>query len=326
MGCLVEPMVAMRVLLPSTWRSLWSESGDSRMLQPTFFDPVTSHVEGDIFEDTEGLACEKEEHLRFSAVCPGLKVITYTGTGIDDLLDHPDIKYRNVALCNVRDYASRDVAEHALALILALIKRVVVGDARLRLGLWANEHPWGLSLAGNTIGIVGLGGVGRQMVLLCRALDLDVVYYSRTRDLEFEQQHAVRFLELDDLLALSNIVSIHLPANNLTREFIGREEFERMMIGSFFVNTSRASLVDQEALLGMLSNGHLAGAALDVFDAEPLPIGHVFTNMPNVVISPHVAASTPKSIWKARLECLRNLEAFARGNPRNVVTKVGLWE
>ncbi len=228
---------------------------------------------------------------------PGLRVVSRTGIGVDNV-SLEDATARNIAVCNVPDGPTISTAEHALALLLATAKRLRQGERAVREGRagYASEHD-GIELCGLTLGIVGLGRIGARMAAYGRALGMRVVGYdpfAGETDIE-------RLQTLDDLLAVSDVVSLHAPATPATRRMI---DPRRMKRGAILVNAARGALVDEAALLDVLDRGHLAGAGLDVFDPEPPdPAGRLLAH-DRVVATPHVASSTSAArdrIWRGAI-------------------------
>jgi D-3-phosphoglycerate dehydrogenase len=223
----------------------------------------------------------------------------------DGTIDEQACAARGVPVHTVTSPALATVAEHTLMLILMLIKRAEEATRRLRAGLVAGgiepalttqesyAYNWvGLEsfegLRGQTVGLVGLGVIGSKTAQLLRAFGADVVY-TKPRRLAPEQERAagVRFLPLPDLLSQSRCVSLHNRFTPETERMMGEPEFARMSKGSFFVNTARGRLVDEDALAAALERGHLAGAALDVFWYEPLPKDSRLLQVPNLILTPH---------------------------------------
>jgi phosphoglycerate dehydrogenase-like enzyme len=226
-----------------------------------------------------------------------------------------------VALCPAG--TSMGVAEHVFLLILALYKQLRAAEAALRSGRWLQ---WELrsgsyELAGKTVGLVGLGRIGREVALRARAFAANVIYYDVMRAAsEMEQAFGVRFVPFAELLAEADIVSLHLPLTPGTRHVIGTPELERMKRSAVLINTARGPLVDEAALAAALRAGQIAGAGLDVFEMEPLPADHPLVSLPNVVLTPHIAAGTADALVVKMKACFANMLRVARGEtPADVV-------
>ena len=193
-----------------------------------------------------------------------------------------------MTVTNTPGVAAVSIAEHALMLTLAVARRVVA----LHNSVVAGEWPRGQSmqLQGKTLGVIGLGAIGRQFARLAQGVGMRVIAWTMHPDpaLGFE------LVDLDTLLRTSDVVSVHLRLSAETIGFLGRAQFEMMKPGAILVNTARGPIVDESALLDALRTGRIAGAGLDVFDAEPLPPGHPLTKAANVVLTPHCAGITPE--------------------------------
>ncbi len=182
--------------------------------------------------------------------------------------------------------ASASTAELTVALILAAMRRIPYGDAEMRAGRWSQYI--GRELAGKRLGIVGLGRIGSQVARVCVALGMDVRAWSPTLTEERAAAVGASYQDLETLLAVSDVVAVHLRLTSASRGILTREKLALMQPSALFVNTARAALVDEEALVEMLQDGRLWGAALDVFATEPLPPGHPLRSLPNVVLTPHI--------------------------------------
>lgn len=266
-----------------------------------------------------GLCCESIQDLNLLQTLDQVKVVSFTGTGITDVLELPILEHRNLTICNIRDYASVEVAEHTFALIFGVAKRICFGDALVRRGQWFTNAPWGVTLRGKTLGLLGLGSIGCEVARIGRMLGMKVVYWSRSARDDVELELGIEFVDIENLFSTSDVVSLHLSLNAATRGIVGRSLLQRLSTGAILVNTARGGLVDQDALLEALTSGKLAAAALDVFENEPLPKGHALTKLENVIFSPHVGALTSEAIMRSKVECLINVVSFFNGVPRNVV-------
>ena len=220
------------------------------------------------------------------AAAPKLRLIQKIGVGINTI-DLEAAKARGIPVCNLPGMNSRAVAELALALMLAVSRRVPRFDASLRAGIWTDLGLQdGLSeLGGRVVGLIGYGSVPRLLAPVLVAMGCTVLYTARN-----EVPDAVgRFVALQSLLEQSDVVSLHVPLTPETDRMIGEAALARMKKGSILINTARGGLVDPAALAGALRSGHLAGAGLDVFVEEPLPRDDVLLSLDNVVVTPHVA-------------------------------------
>jgi phosphoglycerate dehydrogenase-like enzyme len=227
-----------------------------------------------------------------------------------------------VALCPAG--TSIGVAEHVFLLILALYKQLRTAEASLRAGSWLQWElrPGSYELAGKTVGLLGLGRIGREVAIRARAFAANVCYYDVFRVApEAEQALGVSYASFPELLAQSDIISLHLPLTPDTRHVIGAPELAQMRPNAVIINSARGPLVDEPALIAALQTGQIAGAGLDVFEAEPLPAGHPLAALPNVVLTPHIAAGTADALVIKMKACFTNMLRVSRGEaPLDVVT------
>ena len=226
------------------------------------------------------------------AAVPDLRVIARVGVGTDSI-DLAAAADHGVVVTVTPGANDATVAEHAVALMLALVRRVCEQDAAVRRGEWprTGDHVPG-SLRGATVGLVGLGRIGRRTAGLLRAFGAGVLAADPA---VAEAPAGIALVALDELLARSDIVSLHVPLLPATAGLLGAAEIARMRPGAMVVNTARGGLVDEDALLAALRSGRLGGAALDVFAAEP-PAGSPLLALPNVIATPHVAGLSPASV------------------------------
>ena len=219
---------------------------------------------------------------------PNLRVIARAGVGYDRV-DVPESTKRKIAVTITPTANHEGVAEQAFALIFAFAKNVVVNDHRTRTGQWSlgTTRP----LRGNTLGLVGLGRIGRSTALRGRAMGMHVLAAETYPNREFARQHGVELVNLDTLLARSDYVSLHCPHNAETHHLFNAKTFAKMKAGSVLINTSRGKLVCEQDLLAALKSGHLAGAGLDVFEHEPAGSDNPLFALPNVIVSPHLGGA-----------------------------------
>ncbi len=227
-----------------------------------------------------------------------------------------------VALCPAG--TSIGVAEHVFLLILALYKQLRAAETALRAGrfLQWELRAGSFELAGKTVGLVGLGRIGREVTVRARAFAANVIYYDVMRAApEAERSLGVQFVPFTELLAHADILSLHLPLTPATRHLIGAPEFQHMRRSALLINTARGPLVDEAALVAALQTGQIAGAGLDVFEAEPLSPTHPLLTLPNVVLTPHISAGTADALTIKMKACFANMLRVARGEaPWDTVT------
>jgi D-3-phosphoglycerate dehydrogenase / 2-oxoglutarate reductase len=219
-------------------------------------------------------------------IAPGLRVIARTGVGYD-AIDIAAASDRNVVVTITPGTNHDSVAEQAFALLLSLTRRIPINDRIIRDGGW--DRTLVRPLRGQTLGLVGLGRIGRAMVPRALAFGMRVVASDPLPPTAFDQAHGLLRLGLEDLLAEADVVSLHLPLNEATRGLFHRGTFARMRPGALLINTARGGLVVEPDLYASLTSGHLAGAGLDVLDPEPPEPDNPLLRLPNVVLSPHIA-------------------------------------
>jgi len=252
---------------------------------------------------------------------PRLRVVGVHGIGCD----HVDLKAAGElgkVVCNTPDAVTVTVAELAVALTLAAVRNVVAADKAVRAGQWNRKYGdlIGVELAGKTVGIVGLGRIGAATARRLRAFDADVVYWSRTRKPEAEENLGITWVELDELLRRSDIVSIHLPGTIKTHHIIGERELGLMKDGVIVVNTARGRVIDEEALIRALRSGRVRAAALDVFEREPLPEDSPLCAMDNVILTPHLGASNLEGMQRMAVQVAEGVYKVLTGlRPDNPV-------
>ncbi len=229
---------------------------------------------------------------------PRCRLVIRWGVGYD-MIDVGAATECGIAVANAPAYATEDVAEHAIALLLSCARRVSWFHERMREGAWtyAMTNPI-YRIAGRTLGIVGLGRIGSAVAKRARGLGLRVIAYDRYLADDVIRARQAEPRTFEQLLVESDYVSVHVPLNADTRHLIDANVLARMKRGAWFINTSRGPVVDEAALLVALSSGHLAGAGLDVFEHEPLPADAPIRQMEHVVITPHMAAYSEES-WVA---------------------------
>jgi D-3-phosphoglycerate dehydrogenase len=259
-------------------------------------------------------------HARFSdgvfAACRNLTMVSVWGTGTDNI-DLEAAGRRGVTVCNTPGVNAFAVAEHAIALMLAVGRKIPRIDREMRGGAWPREML--VQCLGKTLGVFGTGTIGARVVTLAKALGMEVVAWSARGDEAHIRALGARPAAKDDILREADFVSLHLRLTPETRGFLTRREFALMKKTAIFINTGRGALVDREALLDALRQNRIAAAGLDVFHEEPVKPDDPILTLPNVVLSPHNAGQTPEVIRDGLLRAVTNVENFLKGSPTDVV-------
>jgi D-3-phosphoglycerate dehydrogenase len=261
---------------------------------------------------------------RFTAdvltACPALKHISIWGTGTDNV-DLAAAAARGVTVTNTPGANAISVAEHTVGLLLALVKQIASCDAAMRKGGWPrNLVP---QLRGKRLGLIGTGLIGGEVAGMARGLGMEVVAWTYHPKADWAAKVGVRYVELDELLRTSDIVSMHLRATAEARHFLSRERLALLKPTAYVVNTARGALIDEAALVEHLRAGKIAGAALDVFETEPLPAGHPLAGLPNVLLTSHCAGMTPEANQIGLRMAVENIQHVLAGTPRHVVAGPG---
>src|SRR5450759_3248009 len=246
------------------------------------------------------------------AACPQLRLLSVWGTGTDHI-DLASAARHSVTVTNTPGVSARSIAEHALALLFAVARRIPEMDAATRLGAWPRGR--GIELCGKTCGVVGYGAIGRHFAGLAAALGMRVIVWT----MHPARYPGVDFVELDEIYRTSDVVSLHLRLSPKTENFVNAAQFARMKPTAILINTARGAMVHEEALVDALSTGRIAGAGLDVFATEPLPRGDPLTLLGNVVLTPHCAGITPEALEAGLRMAVDNIWNFLDGRPINVI-------
>ena len=249
---------------------------------------------------------------RVFAACRRLRLLSLWGTGTDHV-DLAAAARHGVTVCNTPGVSAISIAEHAVALLLAVARHIPQLDAATRAGGWARGQS--IELRGKTCGVIGLGAVGGQFARLAGGIGMRVQAWT----MHPKPMPGVELVELDELYRACDVVSLHLRLSPETTGFLGPAQFALMKPSAILINTARGAIVDEAALVDALANGRIAGAGLDVFAVEPLPPAHPLTRMANVVLSPHCAGITPEAMEAGLRLAVENIRAWLDGLPQNVV-------
>ncbi|MBA4396985.1 MAG: D-glycerate dehydrogenase [Syntrophus sp. (in: bacteria)] len=265
---------------------------------------------------TDGIDAELLSHA------PRLKMIANMGVGYNNI-DVSAATARGIPVSNTPGVLTEATADLAFTLLLAIARRVVEGDRRVRAGefkFWAPFLFLGTEVSGKTLGIVGMGRIGKAMAQRARGFDMPVLYHNRSRIESAEEDRlGAGYESIEELLRKSDFVSLHVPLSAQTRYLIGSEELALMKPSAYLINTSRGPVVDEQALLAALQAGQIAGAALDVYEHEPV-LTPGLTLLDNVILLPHVGSATLETRTRMAAMAAQNLIAGLGGQkPQNLV-------
>jgi len=250
------------------------------------------------------------------AACPKLRVLSLWGTGTDHV-DLSAAREHGVIVTNTPGVSAVAMAEHALALMLAVARDIPRIDARTRKGAWPRGFV--TQLHGKTLGVVGLGAIGLQTARIARGIGMRVIAWTRTPGEKPLAELGIELVGLDDLYRQSDVVSLHVRLTRETTGMVGRRELAAMKPTAILVNTARGAVVDEAALIEALRNETIRGAGLDVFEQEPMPENHPLAELPNVVITPHSGGVTAEALETGLRLAVDNVFAAFRGKPMNRV-------
>jgi D-3-phosphoglycerate dehydrogenase len=220
------------------------------------------------------------------AQCPQLKHIVFLGTGAASYMNVAELKERGIAVHTIKGYGDVAVAEHTIALMFAAARDVARMDRDVRAGQWVPQE--GMQLFGKTLGVIGLGGIGREVARMGKGLGMEVIAYNRTR----QADAPCPLVDIETLLARVDVVSLNLVLNDETNGFLDAKRIAGMKPGALLINTARGALADEAALIAALKSGHIRHAGLDVFHNEPLKADHPLAQLPNVTLTSHAAFRT----------------------------------
>lgn len=268
-----------------------------------------------------------------------LKLIATRSTGYDHIdLEH--CREHDVAICNVPEYGTATVAEHTFGLLLTISHRLEDAIDRTRKGDFSPRGLQGFDLQGKTIGVIGTGSIGQHVIRIARGFDMRVLAFDVKPNEQIAEKLEFEYVELEQLLHESDVISLHVPGSPQTKHMIAKEQFDQMKPGAILLNTARGSLIDERAMLQSLAEGKLAAAGLDVLPEEPiireeaellrrvyerdqtldtLLVDQVLIRMRNVIVTPHSAFNTREAVQRIIDTTVENIDAFVSGEPKNLV-------
>jgi D-3-phosphoglycerate dehydrogenase len=314
-----------RVVVPDDFPSILSGTEAIRRLRQTaevkvYSEKATSQQE--LIQRLQGaeVVINIRAYSKFTEAlmrsCPGLKLIAVLGIGTDNI-DLSAASRLGIKVSNTPGYSAIAVAEHALALVLAAARKIPQHEQELRAGRWTRLPM--TQLHGKILGLVGFGNIGQQLASLARGIGMKVWAWTLHPSMERAKETGIQWVELDQLLAASDVISINIRASEKTKGLIDRQAFKKMKPSCILVNTARASIVDTAALIEALRAGKLTAAALDVYDQEPLPPTDPLLSLSNVVLSPHNSGMTPEAIERGNEMVVENVIAYFQGRLINLV-------
>jgi D-3-phosphoglycerate dehydrogenase len=277
-------------------------------------EKVRRAKEADILINTRGIVTWPAEALR---ELPKLRLIATCSIGTD-MIDLQVAKALGIVVCNQPGRTAPVVAEHAFGLMFAVAKRAAFMTKETKAARWPRMDN--IFLQGKTLGVVGTGNIGSEMARLGRAIGMKVIAWTFHPSPERAAQLGVRYVDLDELLQVADVVSLHVRLTDDSHHLIGKRELGLMKPGALLINVARGGLVDTDALVEALNSEHLGGVAIDVYDEEPPPANHPLLACEQVVLTPHCADMTPEGVELLNEGAVDNVIAFLKGQPRNVVT------
>jgi D-3-phosphoglycerate dehydrogenase / 2-oxoglutarate reductase len=246
---------------------------------------------------------------------PQIKVISKHGVGVDNI-DIQAAADRGIPVLVATGANAVSVAEHAIALLLATVKRVLPLDAGLRAGRWEKPGFSGREIAGSTLGLMGMGAIAQATGGIAKGLGLKLAGFDPyAPDSVFDELGVTRYASFEDMLAQTNILSLHCPLTDQTRGILNSDALARMPANGYVINTARGGLIDEPALVAAIRSGHLAGAGLDTFAVEPPAADHPFFELPEIVLTPHIGGVTREAGARVGVDAVRGIFQVLDGQP-----------
>lgn len=293
------------------------------------------------YQDVEILSCFIYSQLKRNILekLPNLKLIATRSTGFD----HIDIDYakeKNISVANVPEYGSRTVAEYTFALVLTLMKKIYQSINQAKVFDFDHSHIRGFDLAGKTLGIIGMGKIGLEVLKIAKGFAMNVLVYTRSKNDQLANQYQFQYVDLNTLLSSSDIITLHIPLTKETYHLINQNNIALIKKGAYLINTARGGLVETQALVKALEEEILAGVALDVLEEEKalgeeteilttsyrqevdfktLALNHILVNHPKVIITPHNAFNTYEALERILETTINNINQYLKNTPINLV-------
>jgi len=321
-----KPKVYVTRIIPEPGLEILKKYVDIELHESKEWPPSREEVLEKI-KDKDGLLCLLTDKIDAEVMdaAPNLKVISTYSVGYD----HIDIEAatkRGIYVTHTPGVLTDAVAEFTVGLLLAVTRRVLEADRTIRANEW--NKPWnpffltGPELKGKTLGIIGFGRIGVAVAKKVQGFEMNVIYYDVYRKEDVEKELGVKYVDLETLLKTSDFVSLHVPLMKETYHMIDEKELKMMKPTAYLINTARGAVINTDALIKALEEGWIAGAALDVFEQEPLPPNHPLTKFKNVVLAPHIASATIEARQRMAELAANNLVAVLKGEmPPALVNK-----
>lgn len=321
---------------------IWPEIKEYVHNQTNDFNATISYGKIDekkLDEDTEVLAVFVETPVTKEIIekLPNLKMIAAMSTGFDHI-DLTEAKKRNIAVCNVPTYGENTVAEHTMALILGLTRKLFPSVKRVKEGLYNFRGLQGMDLKDKILGVIGTGHIGANVIKMAKGFDLKIIAFDAFPNKDLATKLDFEYVSLEKLLTESDIITLHTPLLPTTHHLINTENIKKTKSGAYIINTARGALIDPEALVWGLQNNHLAGVGLDVLEDENLIQNHeqiiscnecqikttllneIIIDHPNSIITPHNAFNSAESLKRIIDATINNIKSFSEGKIINDVT------
>jgi glycerate dehydrogenase len=303
-----------------------SWSGLEKLGDLTVYDRTPADQVAERIGDAEAVYTNKTPITKSTlAACPNVKFIGVLATGYN-VVDVEAAKAKGIPVCNIPTYGTDAVAQFAIALLLELCHHIGEHSDCVKKGDWTNSADWCfwnyplVELAGKTMGIVGFGRIGRKTGQIAQALGMKVVAYDSCRDPSAESE-TCRYADLDELLGVSDVITLHCPLFPATQGIINKNTITKMKDGVMIINNSRGPLIVEEDLRDALNSGKVAGAAVDVVSAEPIKMDNPLLQAKNMIITPHISWAPKESRQRLMDIAVENLQKFLEGSPVNVVNR-----
>ncbi|MHA2364715.1 MAG: hydroxyacid dehydrogenase [Candidatus Hodarchaeales archaeon] len=300
-----------------------------KQFHEVFFDEVDADKLIEIIPDYEAILVRSRTKITSEVINAGkkLKVIGRVGIGVDNI-DITTATKRKIPVVYAPNGSTISVAEITVGQMIALARKIVASDKSMKEGKWEKNKLKGIELAKKTLGLIGFGRIGNEVAIRCQAFGMNIVAYDPYISAEIAQKKGIELISnVNELLIHSDFISIHALLTDETRGMIGVEAFEIMKPTAFIINHSRGGIINEEALIEALKKNKIAGAALDVFSIEPLHSdSQIRKEIPNLHLTPHIAASTKEAQIKAGLTTVKGVIDVLKGNKPKFCINLSIYD